>query len=124
MKNILMADNEAADRELMSRHLKRAGFNVLLAADGERAVAVAREKKPDLILMDIDFKVPNFDGIRALDELRAAEETRGIPIIALTGFTMADNFERVQTAGFDGYEKKPIDYPGLIEKVRSLLDRV
>jgi CheY-like chemotaxis protein len=82
-------------------------------------VAVAKEKQPDLILMDLGL--PVLDGWEATRQLKAAPETRHIPVIALSAHAMEGERERALAAGCDDFDTKPIDFPRLLEKMRALL---
>ena len=81
---------------------------------------MARSEAPDLILMDMSL--PVLDGWEATRRLKAAQETRAIPIIALTAHAMESDRERALRAGCDEYDSKPIEFPRLLEKIATLLD--
>jgi CheY-like chemotaxis protein len=118
MKILYVEDIEENVYVLQAR-LKRAGYAVLVAADGREGVAVAKEKQPDLILMDLGL--PVLDGWEATRQLKAAPETRHIPVIALSAHAMEGERERALAAGCDDFDTKPIDFPRLLEKMRALL---
>jgi two-component system, cell cycle response regulator DivK len=115
---LLVEDNEEG-REGLSRHLRRRGFEVLLAADGLQALEAARSAGPDLILMDMSL--PILDGWEATRQLKADGATRGIPVIALTAHAMAGDREKALEAGCDDYETKPVELPRLLAKIDALL---
>ena len=92
-----------------------------MAIDGEQAVALAQSERPDLILMDMSL--PVIDGWEATRRVKAADETRDIPIIALTAHAMSGDREKALTAGCDDYDTKPIEMPRLLEKIDALLVR-
>jgi CheY-like chemotaxis protein len=119
MARLLVVEDNEAGREGLSRHLRRQGYEVLVAADGRQAVEAARAGRPDLILMDMSL--PVLDGWEATRQLKAAEETRSIPVIALTAHAMAGDRERAQEAGCDGYDTKPVELARLLGKIRALL---
>ncbi len=104
---------------MLTRRLQRRGFEVLVAVDGEQGVAIARSEAPDLILMDMSL--PVLDGWEATRQIKAAPESRSIPIIALTAHAMADDRDRAMAAGCDDYETKPIELPRLLERIEALL---
>jgi CheY-like chemotaxis protein len=121
MSKILLVEDNEMNRDMLSRRLIRQGFEVVCAVDGGEGVNMAREIKPDLILMDMSL--PVLDGWEATRRVKADEETRGIPVIALTAHAMADDRGRALEAGCDDYDTKPIELPRLLEKMRRLLVR-
>ena len=121
MPRVLLVEDNEESRDGLSRHLRRRGFEVLLAVDGKQGVDAARAEAPDLILMDMSL--PILDGWEAAQQLKTASETRGIPIIALTAHAMAGDRERALGAGCDEYDTKPIEFPRLLTKIESLLER-
>lgn len=118
MKILLVEDNEM-NRDMLSRRLQRKGYDVVIAVDGSQGLDVARREAPDLILMDMSL--PVIDGWEATRQLKAAAETRGIPIIALTAHAMAGDREKALAAGCDDYDTKPIELPRLLGKIELLL---
>jgi two-component system, cell cycle response regulator DivK len=118
MRLLLVEDNEM-NRDMLSRRLERRGFEVMLAVDGQQGVHIARSEAPDLILMDMSL--PVLDGWEATRRLKAAPETRAIPIIALTAHAMSADRDKAVAAGCDDYDTKPIDLPRLLEKIEALL---
>jgi CheY-like chemotaxis protein len=118
LKVLLVEDNEE-NWDALSRHLRRKGYEVLIAVDGRRGVDLACEETPDLILMDMSL--PVLDGWQATRQLKAAPEMRGIPIIALTAHAMAGDRERALEAGCDDYDTKPIEFPRLLAKIEAAL---
>ncbi len=117
-KILLVEDNEL-NRDMLSRRLARRGFNVELALDGKAGVEAALRQRPDLILMDMEL--PVLSGWEATQQLKSNQETRGIPVIALTAHAMSTDREKALAAGCDDYETKPIDLPLLLEKIERLL---
>ena len=118
MKVLLVEDNEM-NRDMLSRRLERRGYQVVLALDGQQGVDLARAEAPDLILMDMSL--PVLDGWEATRQLKAAPETRTIPIIALTAHAMSSDRDKALAAGSDDYDTKPIELPRLLEKIEALL---
>lgn len=118
MPKILLVEDNEMNRDMLSRRLERRGYQVVLAVDGGEGVAMAQSEAPDLILMDMSL--PVVDGWEATRRLKAAPETRGIPIIALTAHAMAGDREKALEAGCDDYDTKPTDLPRLLAKIEAL----
>jgi CheY-like chemotaxis protein len=104
---------------MLSRRLERRGFQVLIAVDGAQGVAMAQSEAPDLVLMDMSL--PVVDGWEATRRLKAAPETRAVPIIALTSHAMVGDRDKAIEAGCDDYDTKPIELPRLLEKIDRLI---
>ncbi len=119
MARILLVEDNATNREMLSRRLTRRGHEVSEAVDGADALRVARDASPDLILMDMSL--PIMSGWDATTALKADEATAGIPVIALTAHAMVGDREKALEAGCDEFETKPIAFPQLIDKINSLL---
>jgi CheY-like chemotaxis protein len=119
MARILYVEDNEDNIFMLVRWLKREGFEVAVARDGERGVAVSREERPDLILMDLSL--PVLDGWEAARRIKAAAETTGIPIIALSAHAMSGDRERALAAGCDDYDSKPVEFERLLGKIRALL---
>jgi CheY-like chemotaxis protein len=116
---ILLVEDNEMNRDMLSRRLIRAGFQVTIATDGKQSIDVAETTLPDLILMDMSL--PLMDGWEAVQHLRNRDATRTIPIIALTAHAMAEDRERCLAVGCNDYETKPITWPRLLEKMERLL---
>ncbi len=121
MPKILLVEDNEMNRDMLSRRLQRKGYEVVIATDGEQAVAMAISESPALILMDMSL--PVFDGWEATRRLKAADGTKKIPVIALTAHAMAGDREKSLEAGCDDYDTKPIELPRLLEKMETLLNR-
>jgi two-component system cell cycle response regulator DivK len=119
---ILIVEDNEKNLKLARDVLQFNGFHTLEAGSGEAAVDLARERRPDLILMDIEL--PGIDGITALQQLRADADTAGIPIVALTASAMSADRDRFFGAGFDGYISKPINIKEFPNQVRAHCERV
>lgn len=118
-KVILIVEDEPKSLKLIRDLLQVSGYTTIEATDGKQGVELAKEKRPDLILMDI--QMPVMDGLEATRILKANSATREIPIVALTSYAMAGDEERALRAGCNGYLTKPIDIEGFLEKVEELL---
>ncbi len=119
MKRILLVEDNEVNWDMLSRRLKKRGYEVSIAQDGAEGVKLASEQKPDLILMDMSL--PVIDGWEATRRIKADPETRSIPVIALTAHAMRGDREKALEAGCDDYETKPIELPSLLDKIRGLL---
>jgi CheY-like chemotaxis protein len=119
MPRILLVEDNEMNRDMLSRRLERKGYQVILAVDGEQGVQMAHTETPDLILMDMSL--PVLDGWEATRQLKADEQTRAIPVIALTAHAMAGDQEKAREAGCDDYDTKPVELPRLLGKMEALL---
>ena len=117
MKKILLIEDNELNRDMLSRRLQKRGYEVVMAADGETGVTMARAEAPGLILMDVSL--PGIDGFEATRQLKAAAETRHIPIVALTAHT--SDRDRALAVGCDDFDTKPIELPRLLGKIETLL---
>jgi len=121
MPKILLVEDNEMNRDMLSRRLERRGYQVLIAVDGEQGVALAQSEAPNLILMDMSL--PVVDGWEAARRLKAAPETRTIPIIALTAHAMVGDRDKAIQAGCDDYDTKPIELPRLLDKIQNILGK-
>jgi CheY-like chemotaxis protein len=119
MPRLLYVEDNEMNRDMLSRRLQRRGFEVLIASNGEQGVAMAAAEQPDLILMDMSL--PVLDGWQATRRLKAALDTRRIPIIGLTAHAMATDRDKCLEAGCDDYDTKPVELGRLLEKIERLL---
>jgi CheY-like chemotaxis protein len=119
MPKILLVEDNEMSRDMLSRRLARRGYEVVLAADGEEGITVARSERPDLILMDMNL--PVLDGWEATRRIKAMPETAYVPVIALTSHAMMGDREKSLEAGCDEYETKPVDFERLLGKMEDLL---
>ncbi len=119
MPRILLVEDDELNRDSLRRLLRRRGYDILLAVDGEEALVMARTERPDVILMDM--RLPGIDGWEATRRLKADPETRAIPIVALTAHAMAGDRDQSLAAGCDDHDTKPIDLDRLLPKIRALL---
>jgi len=120
MKILYVEDNED-NIYMLERRLKRAGFDVVIARDGAEGVVMAAAEVPALILMDLGL--PVLDGAEATRRIKAAPETRHIPVIALTANAMTGDKEKALAAGCDDFDTKPVELPRLLGKIQTLMPR-
>lgn len=119
MAKILLVEDNEMNLDMLSRRLDRRGYEVVIAMDGAKGVEMARTTQPDLILMDMSL--PIMDGWQATRILKSDENTKSIPIIALTAHAIAGDREKCLAAGCDEYESKPVKFPQLLEKIESFV---
>lgn len=119
MVEILYIEDNEDNLYMVSRRLRRKGYEVLIARDGAEGLAQAKSSAPALILMDLGL--PVIDGWEVTRQLRAAPETADVPIIALSAHAMPEDRERAFAAGCDDFIAKPVDFPRLIDRIDVLL---
>jgi len=119
MSKILLVEDNEMNRDMLSRRLKRKGFEVVMAVDGQAGVDMASSSNPDIILMDLSL--PIIDGWEATRRIKADSATQNIPVIALTAHAMAGDEQKALDAGCDDYDTKPVNLNRLIEKIGNLL---
>src|SRR4051812_25057021 len=112
MAKILLVEDNEENLDMLEYRLRRKGFEVHTARNGQEAIAQAQAHRPDLILMDLSM--PVMDGWEATRRLKAATETRTIPVIALTAHAMVGDREKAIAAGCDDYATKPVEFPRLL----------
>ncbi|MBA3545826.1 MAG: response regulator [Nannocystis sp.] len=115
MPKILIVEDNELSRDMLSRRLRRKGFEVLVATDGQEGIAMAQRELPDLVLMDLSL--PDLDGWEATRRLKKDAKTQHIPVIALTAHAMSGDREKAIDAGCDEYDTKPIDLRRLLSKM-------
>jgi two-component system cell cycle response regulator DivK len=121
MTRILCVEDNQDNLFMLQRRLTRAGFDVTITTDGAEGVEWAKTLLPDLIVMDLNL--PKLDGREATRRLKNQPETKHIPIIVLTADSTQKSREQALAAGCDDFELKPIDFPRLVGKIQSLLNR-
>ncbi len=121
MAKILLVEDSEQIWDFLTRRLSRRGHEVVLAHNGEEGVVTARSVSPDIILLDMNL--PVMDGWAAARALKGHDQTRRIPIIALTAHAMAGDREKAIQAGCDDYHPKPIDFNKLTEQIAAQIDR-
>jgi two-component system, cell cycle response regulator DivK len=120
MVRVLIVEDNEMNRDVLSRRLASRGYELLLAIDGLRGLAMAQADCPDLILMDLGL--PGIDGWECARRLKANPATRHIPIIALSAHAMVGDREKALEAGCDEFDTKPIDFAGLLVKMERVLE--
>ncbi len=121
MARILLVEDNEMNRDMLSRRLKKKGFEVVLAFDGKQGVEMAGEHAPDLILLDMSL--PVMDGWEAAQHLKSNDATKSIPVIALTAHARAGDKETALEAGCDDYDTKPVDFKRLLGKINAWLEK-
>lgn len=119
MSLILIVEDNAKNLKLVRDVLQVKGYETLDAGTAEEGLQLARERAPNLILMDI--QLPGMTGIDALRALRAEPETAGIPVIAITASVMQQDRKVIMRAGFDGFIEKPFNLRNFIDTVQKTL---
>lgn len=121
MPKILLIEDNEMNRDMLSRRLKRRGFEVIVASDGASGINIAESELPDLIVMDMSL--PILDGWEATKQLKLIAVTSNIPIIGCSAHAMVGDRERGIEAGCDDYDTKPIEFSRLLEKIENLLKK-
>lgn len=121
MPKLLFVEDNEVNRDMLSRRLRRRGYEVIFALHGAEGVSKSLTEKPDLVLMEMNL--PVMDGCVSTRQIKANPETKNIPVIALTAQAMEGEREKALSAGCDEYETKPIDLPRLLKKIEMLLEK-
>ena len=121
MAKILLVEDNEMNRDMLSRRLKKKGYDVVMAFDGQRGVEMASEETPDIILLDMSL--PVMDGWDAAKHLKNNDVTKSIPIIALTAHAFSTDRNRVFEAGCNEFYTKPVKQAKLIEVIEKYLSR-
>jgi two-component system cell cycle response regulator DivK len=121
MAKILLVEDDAMNRDMLSRRLKWEGYEVVCAANGAQAVTLAKSEQPDLILMDMGLPIMN--GWQATHRIKTMPETCAVPIIALTAYALTEDRVKCLAVGCDDYETKPVEFPRLLTKMQMLLQK-
>lgn len=121
MARILLVEDNELNRDMLSRRLRKKGYDVVIATDGQQALAEARTARPDVILMDM--ALPVLDGWAATRQLKADPDTASIGIIALSAHALSTDRQKAEDAGCDDYDTKPVDFARLLTKIDALLAR-
>lgn len=119
MSKILVAEDNAVNRELLREILEAARHHVIEAGNGQEALARMEELDPDLILLDINM--PVLDGFATITHIRQNPKFSKIPVLAITAYAMKDDRERILNSGFNGYLPKPIEASMLLDELNRTL---
>jgi two-component system, cell cycle response regulator DivK len=121
MKLILIVEDNDKNLKLVRDVLQVKGYATVEAGNAEDGIVLARERGPDLILMDI--QLPGMSGIEAIGVLRAEPATAAIPVVAVTASVMPQDRNKITEAGFDAYIGKPINLKEFLDTVRTMLEK-
>lgn len=121
-RKILIVEDNEMNRDMLSRRLRKQGFSICMAVDGEDALAATPREMPDLILMDIGLG-DGIDGMETTRRLKADPRTAAIPVIALTAHALASDRDRCLAVGCADYDTKPIDLARLLAKIAALIGK-
>ena len=120
MTKILYVEDNPDNVYMLSRRLKKKGFELIIAGDGQEGIDKAIEESPDLILMDLSL--PTMDGWTATAEIKKIEGLKDIPIIALSAHAMPEHRDRAIKAGCSDYDTKPVDIKRLLSKIGQYIE--
>ncbi len=118
-KTVMVVEDNELNMKLFHDLLEARGYNILETRDGMEALKMAREKKPDLILMDI--QLPEVSGLEVTKWLKEDDDLRSIPVIAVTAFAMKGDEEKIREGGCEAYIAKPISVSHFLETVEQFL---
>ena len=121
MSTVLIVEDNEKNMKLARDVLQAKGYKTLEAVTGEEGVKLAKENKPDLVLMDI--QLPGINGIEAFRQIRGDANTKAIPVVALTASVTPTDRSAINAAGFDAFLGKPINLKEFVETVRRLVER-
>jgi two-component system, cell cycle response regulator DivK len=121
MNRVLVVEDNEKNLKLLRDVLEYAGYRVVEAVTGEAGVRLARQERPDLILLDI--RLPDIDGIEVLRRIRSDASLRGVPVLAVSASVMPDEQQRIVASGFDAFIAKPISIKPLLAAVDAALVR-
>ena len=120
MTKILYVEDNPDNVYMLTRRLKKKGFELIIAGDGQEGIDKAIEESPDLILMDLSL--PTMDGWTATAEIKKIEGIKDIPIIALSAHAMPEHRDRAIKAGCSDYDTKPVDIKRLLSKIGQYIE--
>jgi CheY-like chemotaxis protein len=121
MSKVLIAEDNAVNRELLRELLELRGYSVLEACDGQEALHMIEQTRPELLLLDIGM--PVMDGFAVIRRIRENPLLARLPVVAVTAYAMRGDREKILNSGFDGYLSKPVNAGSLAEELNRLLDK-
>jgi two-component system, cell cycle response regulator DivK len=121
MIKVLVAEDNAINRELLRELLEMRGYSVVEAGDGQEALRMIEQTHPDILLLDIGM--PVLDGFAVVRSIRATPRLATLPVVAVTAYAMQGDRDKILNSGFDGYLSKPIDAHALSEELDRLLNK-
>jgi len=121
MSKILIAEDNAVNRELLRELLEVRGHTVVEACDGQEALRMIEQTRPDLLLLDIGM--PLLDGMGVIRNVRESSRFASLPVVAVTAYAMQGDREKILSAKFDGYLSKPVNARALGEELDRLLSK-
>ncbi len=119
-KKILIVEDNELNMKLFNDLLQAHGYDTLQTKDGREALKLAQDNRPDLILMDI--QLPEISGLDITKMIKADDDLKATPVIAVTAFAMKGDEEKIREGGCDGYIAKPISVPNFLETVAKFLE--
>ncbi len=119
-KTILIVEDNELNMKLFNDILQAHGYNTLQARDGRLVIDLTRKNRPDLILMDI--QLPEISGLEIAKMLKADDDLRDIPVVAVTAFAMKGDEQKIRNGGCDGYIAKPISVANFLQTVSKFLE--
>ena len=118
-KMVLVIEDDELNRKLVKEILRMGNYRTIEAIDAETGIQLARQHKPDLILMDIHL--PKMDGLSATRIIKGDKDLKQIPIVAVTALAMPEDLDKALKAGCDDYDTKPVEFKRLLGKINSFL---
>lgn len=120
MTKILIVEDNEMNRDMLTRRLKRRGYDIVIAEDGQEGLEKMRVENPDLVLMDMGL--PVLDGWEATTKAKSDPSLKEIPVIALTAHALEEDKQKALAAGADDFDTKPVSLDRLLKKIESLLN--
>ena len=118
-KRVMIVEDNELNMKLFADLIEASGYDTVQTRNGREALDLAREHRPDLILMDI--QLPDISGLEVTERLKEDDELRSIPVIAITAFAMKGDEERIREGGCEGYMSKPISVSTFVETIKTNL---